>query len=302
MESKAMPNVILRSTHTGILKIGDLELECHVLEDSRRIFSTGDLLKVFNLQIDQKSQPRILASFLHKIKVNSLGNNDLTSPLTIPIKFTRSGRGGIPTNGYLAELLPAMCDAVLKMQTDRWLPENMRDAAKRSRMLMTSFAKVGLIALIDEATGYQEVRDKDALQKILDKYLRKEWAEWAKRFPDEFYKELFRLKGWEWRGMKVNRPSVVGTYTKDIVYKRLAPGILEELESRNPLLESGQRKVRHHQWLTDDVGHPALTQHIYGVTVLMKSCIDWSQFNRALTRVYPMIGEQKWLELEESEA
>lgn len=300
-----MPNKVLRSTHMGTLKIGDIELGCYVLEDKQRVFSASDFISIFNLQsgnLEPKHNTTILKRFLEKIRLNSIITNDLESPQIKPIQFVVEGGRGSPINGYMAELLPEICNAILKMQTENWLPIEMREAARRSRKLLNSFAKVGVIALIDEATGYQEVRDKDALQKILDKYLRKEWAEWAKRFPDEFYKELFRLKGWEWRGMKVNRPSVVGTYTKDIVYKRLAPGILEELESRNPLLESGQRKVRHHQWLTDDVGHPALTQHIYGVTVLMKSCIDWSQFNRALTRVYPMIGEQKWLELEENEA
>ena len=42
--------------------------------------------------------------------------------------------------------------------------------------------------------------------------------------------------------MKVNRPQVVAHYTKDIVYQRLAPGILMELEERNPKDEKGNRR------------------------------------------------------------
>ena len=67
-------------------------------------------------------------------------------------------------------------------------------------ILAPALARVGIIALIDEATGYQEIRDRQALQQILDKYLLKEYAAWAKRFPDEFYKQIFKLRGWEWRG------------------------------------------------------------------------------------------------------
>jgi hypothetical protein len=294
-----MEESVLKATHTGILKIGGFELECHVLEDGRRIFKAKDLLEVFNLKGESKDQPRILSSFLDKIRIKPILDKDLSSPILLPIRFSIKGKGGSPIKGYMAELLPEICDAVLQLQTDGWLTVDLRDAAKRSRKLLKSFANVGIIALVDEATGYQSVRDKDALQKILDQYLRKEWAEWAKRFPDDFYREMFRLKGWEWRGMKINRPSVVGTYTKEIVYKRLAPGILEELERLNPLQDNGQRKVKHHQWLTDDIGHPALTQHIYGVTVLMKSSVDWDHFLRALTRAYHKIGEQKWLELGE---
>ena len=81
-------------------------------------------------------------------------------------------------------------------------------------MLTRGLAHIGIIALVDEATGYQEVRDKLALQAILDAYLRKELAAWAKRFPDEFYREMFRLKGWQWQGMSVNRPQIVGTLYK----------------------------------------------------------------------------------------
>ncbi len=294
-----MENKILRSTHSGTLKIGGFELECHVLEDGRRIFKAKDLLEVFNLKGESKDQPRILYAFLDKIRIKPILEKELSSPILVPIRFSIKGKGGSPIKGYMAELLPEMCDAILQVQTEGWLTVDLREAARRSRKLLKSFANVGIIALVDEATGYQSERDKDALQKILDQYFRKEWAAWAKQFPDDFYKEMFRLKGWEWKGMKIQKPSVVGTYTKEIVYKRLAPGILEELEKLNPLQENGQRKVRHHQWLTEDVGHPALTQHIYGVTVLMKSSIDWSHFLVALTRAYPKIGEQKWLELEE---
>jgi len=78
--------------------------------------------------------------------------------------------------------------------------------AERAEILLRGLAHVGIIALIDEATGYQTIRDREALQAILDAYLRKELAAWAKRFPDEFYEQMFRLRGWRWKGMKVNRP------------------------------------------------------------------------------------------------
>jgi hypothetical protein len=156
---------------------------------------------------------------------------------------------------------------------------------------MRGLAHVGIIALVDEATGYQEIRDRLALQAILDRFLRKELAAWAKRFPDEFYQEIFRLRGWQWRGMKVNRPQVVSHYTKDIVYARLAPGILRELETKNPVTEKGRREARHHQWLTEDVGHPALVQRLYSAIALMRASGSWSEFKRLLDRAYPRYNE-----------
>jgi P63C domain len=87
------------------------------------------------------------------------------------------------------------------------LTEHQKPIASACDFLIRGLAHIGIIALVDEATGYQEVRDRLALQAILDAYLRKELAAWAKRFPDEFYKQMFRLKGWQWKGMSINRPS-----------------------------------------------------------------------------------------------
>jgi hypothetical protein len=151
--------------------------------------------------------------------------------------------------------------------------------------------------LVDEATGYQEVRNRQALQAILDAFLRHELAAWAKRFPDEFYREMFRLRGWEWKQVSVKRPILVGKLTNDVVYERLAPGILVELENRNPKDDRGRRAHRHHQWLTEDVGHPALAQHLHAVIGLMRASKDWSQFHSMLDRAFPRRGEVVQLEL-----
>jgi hypothetical protein len=69
----------------------------------------------------------------------------------------------------------------------------------------------------------------------------------------------------------------VAPYTKDIVYAPLAPRILEEPERRNPS-EGDRRRGAHHQWLTEDVGHPALAQYLHGVITLMRVSKSWPQF------------------------
>ena len=173
--------------------------------------------------------------------------------------------------------------------------------AKRADVLIRGLATVGIIALIDEVTGYQEIRDRTDLHKILDRFLLKERAAWSKRFPDEFYKEIFRIKGWQWKGMKVNRPQVVGRYTNNLVWDRLAPGLREELEKRNPKDEMGNRSVKHHQWLTDDPGHNELQKHLVGVIALMKSVRTehrWNECIRRIQRVYPKKGETAPLEFD----
>jgi hypothetical protein len=131
------------------------------------------------------------------------------------------------------------------------------------KFYLGGFARVGIIALIDEATGYQEIRPQDALEAYLALIIRKELAAWVKKFPDEFYMNIYKLKDWIWPGMQKNRYSIVAHYTRDLVYERLAPGLLEELERKSPKNEKGQRKNKLHDWLTDGVGNPLLAQHLY---------------------------------------
>jgi hypothetical protein len=172
------------------------------------------------------------------------------------------------------------------------LPNQMQ-LADRAEILITSSAKTGIIGLIDEATGYQQVRAKDALEAYLNKVLRKELAAWVKRFPDDFFEQLYKLKGWTWTGTS-KRPSYVGKYVKDIVYARLGPGVLDELEKRNPVIvEKKRRMAKHTQWLTEDVGHPALAQHLYAVIGLMRLSDNWGQFTLFLDRAYPRSDERQ---------
>lgn len=92
--------------------------------------------------------------------------------------------------------------------------------------------------------------------------------------------------------MTVARPGVVGKYTNDIVYERLAPGILEELRNINPKQDDGSRVRRHHQFLTEDIGHPALAQHLHAVIGLMRASASWEQFKSMLDRAFPKKGTQ----------
>lgn len=168
---------------------------------------------------------------------------------TTPIFYRRLN--GQKSVGYDGELLPSVAEVYLKMgdafrAESKDVPRQYDHIVKACNVIVRGLAHVGIIALIDEATGYQDVRDRQALQAILDKYLRKELAAWAKTFPDEFYQQIFRLRNWEWKGMKVNRPQVVAKYTTDFVYERLTPGLLEQLQHRNPKDDKGHRKAAHH--------------------------------------------------------
>lgn len=213
------------------------------------------------------------------------------------IEFSRKGAGGAisRTYGYDATILIDLCDVIIQARKEERLTPAQSVLADQAEIIMRSVAKVGIIALIDEATGYQNIRKEDALQKILDAFVAKELDAWVKRFPDDFYNQMFRLKGWHWDSKL--RPAVVGRYTNDIVYARLAPKLVDELKKKNPRNEKGHAKAKDHQWLTTDVGHPALSQHLHAVIALMKIAKNWDDFKRMLARTFPKKNEQMLLDL-----
>ncbi|WP_233605096.1 P63C domain-containing protein [Corallococcus sp. AB030] len=135
---------------------------------------------------------------------------------------------------------------------------------------------------------------REAVAKL---FVRPTLGAWAKRFPDEFYWHIYRMRGWTWRNMEVNHPQAVATYTIDFVYERLAPGLLEELERRNPSNAGGNRKARHHQFLTESIGHPALERHLYAVLSIMRASMTWGDFTIAMDRFHPRQGRNLMLAL-----
>ncbi|MBX9837802.1 MAG: P63C domain-containing protein [Silvanigrellaceae bacterium] len=288
---------ISRVTHKGILKILDKELPCAVLEDGTRILTKTAIFTAFGRthadnNINSTKQFN-LPSFVR--------SNNLLPYITQEIqdKFkmihyidTKSRK----TRGYSAELIPVICDIYLHARREKVLHKSQERLAVVAEMISASLAKVGIAALIDEATGYQGVRPKDALKALLDKYLSEKFSQWAKKFPDDFYIQMFRLKGWDInKDYFSRRTQFVGKITNDIVYSRLAPEIVEELQKLNPKDPRG-RKRKHHQHLSAELGHPELSGHIGKIVTLMKAAISWEEFQKMINRALPILNKESFLE------
>ena len=299
--STKQPLKVIAGTPDAPLVIGDVEIPCYVLEDETRVLSQGGFTRaigrtggpkgghddLFNLPVFLRS--RNLARFI------PVG----LSTSSKPIQFQALTGGAIAT-GYRATLLPQVCEVFLVARQAGALHPTQYHIAERAEILIRGLAQVGIIALVDEATGYQRIREERALAAILEKFLDEELQPWTRTFPYAFYEQIFRLKGWgSAEGMP--RPSVIGHYTNDFVYDRIVPGVLAELRQRNPVLPQGWRKNRHHQWFTPEYGHPRLKMHLEGVTALMRAASSWNSFKRNLDRAYPKKGTQFPLAIDEDD-
>lgn len=141
--------------------------------------------------------------------------------------------------------------------------------------------------MVDEATGYQYDREADALQKILKAYISEELLPWQQRFPHEFYKQIFRLNGWDYTVDNLkSKPGVVGTWTNKYVYNQLPKGVIEELKKNTPKDSKGRRKHHYHRMLTENTGHPHLDRQLTAIITIMKLSKDWNDFEIKFNQLY----------------
>lgn len=272
-----------------------IEFECAVLDDETRVISERAFARAIGAKRGgshwqrRKRDPNgaQLPVFLSANNLKPFINIELASALSSPIMYqTKTGQHA---HGIRADLIPQILDVWLKARdAGNVLTERQQGFAKLADIIMRGLAVTGIVALIDEATGYQDLRAKDALAKVLEAFVQKELRPWVHTFPVDYYKEIYRLKGWIWPPEKANRmPRIVGKMTNDIVYARLAPGVHDELHRSTPRDGKGRLKTHLHRRLTADVGHPKLLQHLGAVTTVMKFADDYDGFVKMLDKHYP---------------
>jgi P63C domain len=276
------------ATKEGTLKIAGAEIPCFILEDETRVLARAAFVRAIGRtgkvkggrQFDEELQtPTFLTADNLKPYITSEidGNSK-------PILFRWKGTEMI---GYRAELLPDVCDVFQDAASAGVLRKNQHHIAEACRILGRGLTRLGIIGLVDEATGYQRDRADNALAKILEEFIAKELQPYIPTFTSEFYQEIFRLRGLEYPKDSVKRPQYFGTITNDIVYKRLAPGVLEELRAVTPRLSSGRLSKKLFQRLTRTRGYPKLREHLGAVLTMMQLSDDWKDFMRKLNRLRP---------------
>jgi hypothetical protein len=279
-----------KATHSGEVALGDIRIPCYVLEDGRRMLVQTAMVASLGMSFGGNPNHRLdrLANFVAGKLLRPFIPSDLRARIEKPFRFRTTA--GTAALGYEATALADLCDAVLEARKAGALQVQQQHIATQCEVLMRAFSRVGIVALVDEATGYQADRARDALARILEKFVTDELRKWVKTFPSEFYQEMFRLKGWQYDPLKVERPGVVGHYTNDLVYERLAPGIREELHRLTPRDERGRLRHKLHQHLTEQVGHPKLREHLGSLVMAMRLSSSWDEFMRTVDRFHPRFG------------
>lgn len=270
----------------GKLELGGLSIPCYVIEDGTRVLSSRAMqvaLKAVDISEEgNQTAGNRLNRYLNQKSLEPFIYKDKNVGHFKPIECYL---GKQKISGYEATVLADICDAFLEARKSIKLSPRQEIIAAQCEILIRSFAKVGIIALVDEATGYQYAREKDELQKILKYYISEELLPWQKKFPDIFYKELFRLNRWDYTVRGINkRPGIIGKWTRVLIYEQLPSGVLEELERNVPISKQGNKTAKLHQFLTEDIGNPHLASQINKIVTLFQLSDNmehmWQQFNK----------------------
>jgi hypothetical protein len=274
----------------GLLPIGDIELECYVLKDRRRVFHKRGMARALAM----KSQGGNV--FMRAVNRKGLGSvipEKLREALENPIVF--KAFGGDLAHGYEGTVLIDLCDAIWEAKKQKKLTPAQEDLARQAEIILRSAAKVGIVALIDEATGHIKDKWKEEYRELFKQFILEEHRKWASEFPDQFFDVIYNLYKLP-RKYKNKHPQFFGHFIRKYVYSPLLNSrgaILELLDEKNPTVYvGGGRRYKLFQFLEEEVGMVALRAHIWQIVGIGNATKTKESFERGFNKAFPQAGTQ----------
>lgn len=290
-----LPKAICGNDDTPI-RIGNIELQCYVLDDEQRILTLRGLQSSIGLsEGGGKDGARKIPAIMARLRTKNIDIMDLDTRANTPIQFVTTG--GSIASGYNATILPDICAVLIKAHQKGLLGKKLEKLGERAAILQHGFATLGIIGLVDKVTGFQDFKTAGEMARLIEAYVAKALQPYLQKFTPKFYSEIFRLRSIPFDPTSVKRPPYFGHLTNDIVYRRMAPGIWKELKSKSAKAETAT-KPHLHRYLTPDIGDPRLRETITKVTTVMELSSDWFDFKEKLDRILPAFDETMQLPLQ----
>ena len=259
---------------SGELSLGNSSVDCYVLDTEERVISLGASVKALTNTTHSN-----LGQYIGVAALKPYINKELVYGETIDFYIHGASR---PGRGLSAETFISICKAYVSALSDGKLKTTkQQEIAIRCSILLASCAKVGLIALIDEATGYQYERKENALQLKLKAFVADEMRGWEKTFPDELWEQIGRLTSW--RGTLHSRPKWWGKLVMELIYDALDADVAVYLKENKP---PPVYKQNYHQWLTSHYGLKKLITHIYEIIGMAKTCYNIKELQEKVGHFY----------------
>nr|WP_286674417.1 P63C domain-containing protein [Clostridium sp. VAP52] len=269
---------------SGVLEIFN-DLPCYVLDDGQRVFRLSNLTKSLRDKEHGKfgnylASSNIIKYLPERLRPLTDENHDRTPQGVIEFEFNEKIE-----KGYNSEDFMDVCSAFVTANlNNEKLSEAQQEIVKNANKFVLSTAKIGIVALIDEATGYQNVRHSKELQLKMKYFLVEDdnAREWEKIFPDDLWFEFGRLTNW--KGSLKKRPKYWGKLVKELIYNLLDKDIAEYLYKNKPPRYNGH--IKYHQWLNEGYGTKELTQHIWQIIGMAKTCENMKELKQLTSQKF----------------
>ncbi|MBI4304459.1 MAG: hypothetical protein HY665_09020 [Chloroflexi bacterium] len=278
------PESLPTARYRGVLRLLDREIPCYVLDDDQRVIgrlATTEMLTGIKRQGD-------FESYIRATNLRPFIDVDNISSRMVSFRVSEVESLPIEVKGLPHDVLLAVCRGFMKAleasnnpATGVKLTPRQRDIAIQAGLFLSACSDIGLISLIDEATGYQYDRAQDALEVKLRAFLTDEMRQWEKTFPDELWLEFGRLTGWH--GPVHLRPKYWGKLVIELVYEYLDSDVAKWLRENAPEPRHGQN---YHQWLSSQFGLRKLMEHIWKLIGIAKTCENISELKDKMAQLH----------------
>ena len=274
LKEKREKNLSPFAKFVGILEIGEQAINCYVLNTGERVLTLGTIVKTMTNKEHSK-----LGDLIENKAVKGYINSDLILGEIIEFNIPGTQFKG---KGLSAEIFLDICSGYVSAFASNSLKTNkQKEIALQCSVLLASCAKIGLIALIDEATGYQYERQENSLQLKLKAFVSDEMRGWEKTFPDALWEEFGRLTNWQ--GPLHSRPKWWGKLVMELIYSALDADVAKYLKENKP---PPVAKMNYHQWLSRHYGLKQLVTHIYEIIGMAKTCSTMKELQQQVAHHY----------------
>ena len=286
-EEGAVPTAV----NQGSLQIGEVTFDCYVLADRRRLINKRAMAKALGMKSGGGNV------FMRAMSRKGLGSaipEGLKEKLLSPVVFNSTD--GKETHGYEGSDLIEVCDAIWQAKKDGKLSQSQEALGMQAEIIIRSAAKIGIVALIDEATGYFRDKRKDEYRELFQQFIRAEFGQWELEFPSQFFDIWYRLYGIK-RSPGNKHPQFFGKLIRKYVYAPLANSngaILELLDEKNPVVyANGGRRYKMFQFLSDQIGKASFRSHLWQVIGIGMASRSKEGFERGFRLAFPQSGDSE---------
>lgn len=245
-----------KATHVGSLFGG--ALDCYVLDDERRVVSHRGIVRTLTSNgTGAGRNSGNLEPYLSRLP-------NKFSHLNVGAEIEFASPGG-KAKGREATWLVELLKAYDEADDEGLLHPKQVPLAKNARRILRALAGVGLVALIDEATDYQRVREAENLSFTFRAILLDRYGDWDLMWTPDFVEQMCRLHRQPFDG---TQPRFIASTYEKLYRLILTDEVYEELKRRNPEPSFG---TNHHQWLTPEA-RTVVGRQVPILTALAETC------------------------------